>query len=67
MGEGMAEKLTRKDIKAHVERILAMQPKESTAPKCDEDGAEMERYERALDTGKDGWRCPECGWSMDDE
>jgi hypothetical protein len=36
-------------------------------PICEECDVEMERYEEAADTGKGGFRCPECGWSQDDE
>jgi predicted RNA-binding Zn-ribbon protein involved in translation (DUF1610 family) len=36
-------------------------------PRCDECGVVLSRYGPALDTGKDGWMCPECGWSWDDE
>lgn len=35
-------------------------------PKCEECDEEMVRYGPALDTGKMGWQCPECGWSWDD-
>jgi tRNA(Ile2) C34 agmatinyltransferase TiaS len=42
-------------------------PPDGTPPKCTDCGVEMERYENALDTGRDGWRCPECGWSEDDD
>jgi predicted RNA-binding Zn-ribbon protein involved in translation (DUF1610 family) len=38
-----------------------------TPPICEECDEEMYRYEGALDTGKGGYQCPECGWSMDDE
>lgn len=35
------------------------------APICTDCGVEMERYYEALDTGKDGYQCPNCGWSED--
>lgn len=42
-----------------------MKPPQS--PKCTDCGVEMYRYAEALDTSRDGWQCPECGWSEDDE
>lgn len=41
--------------------------KQGKPPLCDECDCEMTRYEQALDTGKDGWYCEECGWSYDDD
>ena len=35
-------------------------------PICEECDEEMHRYEEALDTGKGGYSCDLCGWSMDD-
>lgn len=35
-------------------------------PECEECDVEMYRYEDSLDTGKGGYQCPDCGWSMDD-
>jgi hypothetical protein len=34
-------------------------------PKCEDDGCEMKRGGPALDTHREYWRCPECGWSFD--
>jgi DNA-directed RNA polymerase subunit M/transcription elongation factor TFIIS len=38
---------------------------EEVTPKCEDDGCDMERGGPALDTHKEYWRCPECGWSFD--
>lgn len=34
-------------------------------PDCEECNCPMHPYFEAADTGHDGWRCPECGWSID--
>lgn len=36
-------------------------------PICEECDEEMHRYGPALDTGKMGWSCDQCGWSQDDD
>ena len=51
-----------KKKKASLKKKYAPEP----TPMCEECDEEMERYYEAADTGKDGWRCPSCGWSQDD-
>lgn len=42
-------------------------PKAVENPKCEDCGVPMYRYAESPDTGSDGWVCPDCGWSLDDD
>ena len=45
----------------------SVSPPEPLPPICEECDVEMERGGPSLDTGREYWHCPECGWSWDIE
>lgn len=58
--------VTREEIAELARKYPVIPARLEDPPKCTDCGCEMGRYGNSLDTGKDGWACPECGWSEDD-
>jgi tRNA(Ile2) C34 agmatinyltransferase TiaS len=51
----------------YIAKLKAIINAPAPPPMCQECDEEMYRYEDALDTGKGGYQCPTCSWSMDDD